>query len=263
MRLIERKGPFQVIDLLLEEPKKEEIEQLMQQYARVSILTYCPLSLPARFRLIYKKTPNIYVNISLDDVFRGFRDTVRNEIKRTERLPEFEIRLPDTNYSEIERVFSLFEFAQGRAPYSREYLKKFVAASAYYQGRLISCILFFQSGKFLRVRFIFSTRLSILHEEDKELYKIIGYATKALVYRLCAYAKEHGAVLVDLASINLTDPEKEPIARFKRGFGAKIEDEYQYVYSAPMFRLFEKAASWKARFRVVISRFISSLGFGQ
>jgi len=246
MRLEERKGPFKTLDILLEEPSAQEVDALRKRYGRVGVLSHRPLDLSPGYRLKQKKTPNIYLEDSVETIFSRFRDTFRNEIHRSERLADFTVRIPDDQREEIYRLYRAFEIAQGRAPYPKKHIDQFQAASAYYQGRLISCVLFFVSGDKCRVRSIFSARLEA-KDANREQYQIIGYATKRLIFELCKYAKEQGIILVDLASINLTNPEREPIARFKSGFGARIEDEYQYTYSQGVFRFLERIAALKAR----------------
>ena len=245
MRIEERKGPFKTLDILHEEPTAVEVDALRKRYGRVGILSHRPLELSPGYRLKQKKTPNIYLQDPMETIFSRFRDTFRNEIRRSERLPDFSVVTPDDHREEIYRLYRAFEIAQKRAPYSKKHIDHFLAASAYYKGRLISCVLFFLSGNKMRVRSIFSSRLEA-KDADRELYQIIGYATKRLIYEICKYGKEHGAVLLDLASINLTNPEREPIARFKSGFGGLIEDEYQYTYSQGLFYFLERLAAFKA-----------------
>jgi len=253
MRLENRRGPFTTLDVFFESVSPEEIRNLCRKYARVTILAHHPVAGTQGFRLRQKKTPNIYVTDGLDAVFSRFRDTVRNEIHRTERIEGFEIRLPDTA-DETYQMYRSFEFAQGRAPISRSAFARFVCAAAYLNDQPISGITFFQSGDIIRIRSIFSRRLNAKEMEDTEMYKTIGFASKRLIYEICRYGIEHGATLVDLASINLTDPDKEPIARFKSGFGAVIEDEYQYIWVSPIFSLAEKCAAAWSRIRVLFRR---------
>ncbi len=250
MRIIKQRGPFCAIDIFLEDISVAEIRMLQRTYDRISLLIHHPLEGLQEFRCKHKKTPNIYVTDAIEVVFSRFRDTVRNEINRTLRMPDLEIRIPDTTSSMAFEAYSAFEYSQHRAPISQKEFDVFLHAGAYFQGRFISGVSFFQEHNKLRIRSIYSIRLQAKDMADQQLYKIIGYASKRLIYEICTYAKEHGAILVDLASINLTDPEKESIARFKSGFGAHIEDEYQYIHASTAYRLFEHFATMRARFRV-------------
>jgi hypothetical protein len=238
-----------MIEILLEDIDVVEIEKLKRKYQRISILTHKPYDLHD-FRLRQKKTPNIYVDSPVGEVFAKFRDTVRNEIRRTERMEEFAVKLPDDNYDGAYALYKEFEFSQGRAPISLEDFKKYQLACAYLKDRLLSVVSFYQSGDKIRVRSIYSARLA--SKDDSEMYKVIGFASKRLIYELCRHAQGRGAKLVDLASINLTDPAKEPIARFKSGFGAKIEDEYQYIYVSNIMRLAENLASFRVKIEVML-----------
>ena len=252
MRIIKRRGPFRTIDVFLEDVSFDEVRKLQKEYQCVSILTHAPLSGMEGFRLRQKKTPNIYLSDGPEAVLSRFRDTVRNEVHRTERIDGFEVRVPDPDRDAPYRVYRDFEFSQGRAPISKEEFSRFICAGAYLDGRFISGITFFQSNDKIRIRSIFSLRMDAKGSEDKELYKTVGFASKRLMFDICRYGIEHGAKVVDLASINLVDPEKEPIARFKSGFGALIEDEYQYIWIAPVFRSFSWFAGITSRARVLL-----------
>lgn len=257
MRLEQKRGPFRIIDIFFEDVDEKEISALKQRYARINVLTHAPQEQLEGFSHKQKSTPNIHLEHSLESVFKQFRDTVRNEVNRTTRLEGFEIKLPDPNDAEAYNTYRQFEFAQGRSPITKIEFQSFILASAYWQNNFLSGITFFQSDKVLRVRSIFSKRLDSKTETDKELYKIIGFASKRLIFELCKYGIDHGANIVDLASINLTDPDKEPIARFKSGFGAIIEQEYHYHWSSPLFQWFEKLAAMRATCRAWFGRIVS------
>ncbi len=252
MRILKQKGPFKSIEIFFEDLPLQEIRQICKTHSHVTVLSHHSIDGISNFRLRQKKTPNIYVREGAEVVFSRFRDTVRNEIHRTERIDNFEVRLPDTDTDAVYEMYRLFEFAQKRAPISRLDFSQYICASAYVDGRPISAITFFQSGDVLRVRSIFSLRLNAKSLEDRELYKVIGFASKRLIYEICRYAILCAAKVVDLASINLIDPEKESIARFKSGFGAVIEDEYQYIYSSSFYTIAEKIVGLKVRLYVFV-----------
>lgn len=254
MRLEQKRGPFRILDIFFEDLGSEEQIKLKRTYARINILTHQPQPQLTGFSSKQKSTPNIHLEDGLESVFKRFRDTVRNEVNRTTRLNQFDIRLPDPNRVEAYAAYRHFEFAQGRSPISQQEFSAFTLASAYWQNNFISGITFFQAGNIIRVRSIFSQRLHTDSETNKELYRTIGFASKRLVFELCTYGLAHGATIVDLASINLTDPEKEPIARFKSGFGARIEQEYHYHWSSPSFRILERFAAIRAKLRVWFGR---------
>ena len=249
MRIIKHRGPFRAVEIFLEDVSISEIRNLQKQFQRISILVHRPLELSPVFRLRHKKTPNIHLEEGIEKVFFAFQRTVRNEIHKTERMENLEIRLPDHERESAFRAYQDFEFAQHRAPIQRSEFDQFILAGAYLDGRFISGITFFQTGSSIRVRSIFSLRLGLKELEDKELYRTIGNASKRLVYEICRYGISNGATIVDLASINLTDPAKKSIADFKGSFGAAIEDEYQYAWSSPIFRLMERCAAVAARVR--------------
>lgn len=251
MRIEKRRGPFKMIDIMLEDDlRPSDLDLLKKDYHRITHLVYKGIEAPAGFRLRKKVTPLIDLSPEPEAILFKFRDTVRNEIHRTERLEGFEIKLPCHDLSEAYELYKNFEFSQGRAPVGFEEFSKFTFACAYYKQRLVSAVSFYQTGERVRVRSIFSLRLAARDEENGELYKIIGYATKALVFAVCKFAKGQGAKTLDLASINLTDPAKASIAVFKNGFGADLADENQYIYERPLVKSLNWLATVRAKFKV-------------
>lgn len=259
MRIEQRRGPFRTLDMFFEQPSPVEIREMQKRYARISLLTHSARPDLFGFRLKQKVTPNIHLEEGIDAAFRRYRDTVRNEIRRTECLPGFEVRIPDPDNENAYRAYRAFEFAQGRAPISRKEFGAFVLAGAYLDGRFISGVTFFRSGGVIRIRSIFSLRLGAKDPKEKELYKTIGFASKRLIYEICAHAVRNNVSIVDLASINLTDPSKASIAHFKSGFGAAIENEYQYLWSSQLFQLLERFAALRSRFRILVSQTIRTV----
>lgn len=178
----------------------------------------------------------------MEEIFGKFNETVRNEIRRTFKTEDLYFKINDSNFEGAYELYKNFEYSQGRIPFPLSAMKGYKIFSAYYKNQLISLILYIDSFPYLRTRSICSRRLQI---DNKELYKIIGYASKRLVYEICKYGKENSYRLLDLASINLTDSKKSGVAQFKSGFGGKIEDEYTYIYKSKLFKFFEKLTQIK------------------
>ncbi|MCC7357360.1 hypothetical protein IT408_02520 [Candidatus Uhrbacteria bacterium] len=251
MRIEQKRGPFRIIDIFFEDLSLENIRELKKKYARITILHHHPQVHVPDFQLRQKLTPNIYLQDGMEAVFRRFRDTVRNEIHRTKKLPGFTIQLPDICPTEAYEIYRAFELSQKRSPISKQEFNLFTIVSARWKKKYVSGITFYQSENVIRVRSIFSSRMTALDEQNSELYKVIGYATKRLIYELCIYGITHQVIIIDLASINLTDPEKASIARFKSGFGAQIENEYQYSWRSSLFIFFEHISAMRAKVRVL------------
>ena len=92
---------------------------------------------------------------------------------------------------------------------------------------------------YLQVRAMFSKRMGV-GEKNKELYKLIGSATRRLIFEICKYGKEKGYEFVGLGSINYSTSQKANVANFKMFFGSREGEEYTYVYKSERFIFLEK-----------------------
>ena len=52
--------------------------------------------------------------------------------------------------------------------------------------------------------------------------------------------KERGFSFLDMASVNLDNPNTASIARFKMNFNGTLVTEYTYMYKSGIFKLFER-----------------------
>ena len=243
MVFLKKKFIFNTVRIILEDDK---ISQYLdkKKYQKIVIISYKKLDLGKDFFIYHKLTPNIYLSQELDDIFSGFNETTRNEIRKTFKNLDLKFVADDKNFDKIYKLYREFEYTQKRVPFSKDAMKDYLVFSAYYIGELVSIILCFDSFPYLRARSICSQRLKV---DDKEKYKVISNATRRLVYEICKYGKERGYKLFDLGSMpsDLQAKKKAGIAAFKGAFGGKLEDEYTYTYKSKLYRLLEKLAKIK------------------
>lgn len=204
-------------------------------YDCITILSYNRLDIEG-FTLVEKNTALINIT-DVEDAFTSFSDTTRNEIRRTDKIPSLVFINDDKDYEKIFNIYKKFEYSQHRVPIGFLEFKSFKFFTAYYNSDLISCISIIHNNKFIRIRSIFSKRMSIA---DKELYKIIGYSSKRIMFEICKWGNSNGATSLDLASVNLTDQSKKGITGFKSSFGGENMSEYTYIYKGFWFSVFEK-----------------------
>lgn len=201
------------------------VQEYLHGYARVHVYAYEPLSLPG-FRMIREKqTPLISVKgKTLETVLATFRDTTRNEIRRT-------FAMPDLTFSIEEPSRELYDFyvaatrSQTREPQKRGLFRGARIAVARRGSMILAAIAFVPACPVVKVLTISSLRRESPDAGERNL---IGFATKRLVYELCAYAIAGDYEYVDLAYVNTTDPAKKGITDFKMGFGGEIRHEWQY-----------------------------------
>lgn len=206
---------------------------------RLAVVSYKPLPLEEHgFTVKHKRVANLYLSGTIDDVFGTFSVSTRNEINKTFKMPDLEIRVRDNNREEAYHIYSAFEKLQGRKPWSRDTFDKNLYFNAYYKGKLIVTIPCYDLSPYLQIRSISSIRMD--PKIDKELYRIVGYATRRLIYEAAKYGIEHGYTFVGLGAISEATVQKKNVSQFKMFFAPRVEDEYTYVYQSKRFQLLNR-----------------------
>jgi len=221
--------------------QNEDLEKIADKnkYDYITVISYRDLGLEKQgFSLAHKKIANIHLSGDMESILNGFARRTRQEIQKTYTIPELEFKIDDQNLAETYKLYREFESAQGRKPWKADTFNSGVKLfNAYYKGELIASVPCYDIFPNLQARAIFSKRLSV---EDPELYKIIGYATRRLIYEICAYGKERGYNFFGLGPVVFSTPQKANVAQFKMFFGGKIEDEYTYTYISKRFAFLRK-----------------------
>lgn len=189
---------------------------------------------------------------SLPEILQGFNDTTRNEIRRTEKINKLFFRNGSLPNTESYKLYSDFEFSQRRVPVNFQAISSTLLFSAYYNNEIISGVYLISAGKYLRIRSIFSKRTNA---GDKEVYKIIGYATRRIIWEICKWGKNNGYVSLDMASVNINNPKTLSIAKFKMSFGKELVPEYTYIHKTKAFAFFEKMVVVKILFKKLVYKF--------
>jgi len=195
-------------------------------------ISHHTLNLPRNVAVKRKKTINISLAGSFDDIFKHFNDTARNEIRRTFEITEFSFTVNDGNYKEVYLLYRLFRIAKKLKLRPLAFLASGLLFSAYYKSELISTITCYDAFPYLRIQNIFSK----LDRGDRDVRRLVGYATRRLIYEICRYGNMQGFSLLDLASANFTNPAKAGITQFKSSFGGIVADEYTYTYRSGILR---------------------------
>lgn len=210
--------------------------------ASVHVYSYTPLDMPPAWKLLkHKKTPVIpLVTKTADDILAAFRDTTRNEVRRTFALDGLTFDIGEAT-AETYAFYQQATRSQGRIPQKRGLFRGALVASARYQGKIIAAIAYMPAQPIAKVLTISSLRRET---DDAHMRAMIGFATKRLVYEVCVWGIAHGYEGCDLAYINLDDPSKKGITDFKMGFGGEVRDEWQYVYVSPMLKTLRKLLLW-------------------
>ncbi len=222
--------------ILSEELSEQKIQELKNAFSYIQLGSYKSLSLPG-FTELTKKAVIIDLAPDIQQIFSTFKDNTRNEINRTYKIDGLRFVSLDANFNALHVLHRNFDLQRGWMPAPKAELKKSLIFTAYLNDKPISVITCFNNDTTLRILELFSARYNT---NEKEYTAIVGYATRRLVYEVCKFGKEHGFSTFDLGGINLDDPAKAGVAKFKQSFGGTITDVYFYLYTTPAFAVLKK-----------------------
>ena len=220
--------------------QNENLRELLDEnkYDYITVISYGDLGLEKEgYSLKHKKLANIALNGAIEEVLEKFARRTKQEVLSTYKIPGLEFRIADQDRKTTYKLYKDFERAQGRKPWGKESFDGVINFNAYYKGELIASVPCHDVFPYLQVRAIFSKRMK---ESDKGLYKLIGSATRRLIFEACKYGKEKGYKFVGLGSVNYSTEQKANVANFKMFFGSELGDEYTYIYKSPKFVFLEK-----------------------
>lgn len=210
-----------------------EVKQLKNNFSNVNLVSYQSQNLPG-FQELNKKAVLINLPPSLEEIFSTFKDNTRNEINKTNKIEGLKFVWLDKNFKALHKLHKSFDLKRGWMPAPKIELEKSLVFSAYFKNKPISVVTCFTNDKVIRILELFSAR----YEKNQEYESpIIGYATRRVIYEICKYGKEQGFTMFDLGGINLEDPAKAGVAKFKQSFGGRVVDVYFYIYITRAFKI--------------------------
>lgn len=237
--------------------QEENLENLLDKnkYDDITVISYEPLNLEKQgFGLMRKKLANILLDGTIDEISGRFARRTWQEITKTEKIPGLEFKINDPDSKSTYKLYAEFERAQGRKPWGVDSFSGVINFNAYYNGELIAAVPCYNLFPYLQVRAIFSKRLNVSEGSNKEMYKLIGSATRRLIFEICKFGKEKNYAFVGLGSVNYSTPQKSNVAQFKMFFGSTEGDEYTYIYKSKrlmfllrirnLFRNFGRYFTW-------------------
>lgn len=233
MIFIKKKLLFRIIRFILE--PWPDVESLKKEYSAIYLLSYDKKELPG-FMVKEKDTPIIYLDKTLEEIFKSFNHTARNEIRKTFNNKIIGLRFvsDDHDLTSNYHLSAEFEKSQGRRPDNISDYQGCKIFSAYYHDELIANIICFDTGSILRAKVICSKRLKI---DQPEKRKIISYAGRRLMYEVCRYGIENNYSIYDLGSVNFA---KKNLAQYKMSFTRATIKEYTYTYRSKWFNRLER-----------------------
>jgi len=226
---------FKYVRLILADINFDEIEKLKKKYSYIFFYLYNKKIDLEGFSITEKKTPIIDLSQSLDGIFRKFKKNTRNEIRKTEKIARLEFKNANNGIGQSFRFYKKIKKKDGVCPDIKADFKGCKFFNAYLAGKLIVSISCYDNRRILRLKHIVSLR----KEKDFDS-RIIGYATRRIIWEICKYGKGSNYKKIDLGGINFSEQGKGGVTQFKESFGAEIIDVYVYRYETRIFKLLKK-----------------------
>jgi hypothetical protein len=212
-----------------------DVAQNRGRYSRITIMSLESLELPG-FQSHIGKTGIVSLDADYETVASRFRKTVRNEISRTHRDPDFSWIISNDITDEGYALLCDFFKARGMASFPRSTYQGCMEFLAYEKGVPISGILLYPSAPVPVIAAIFSRRRIV---DDDEMYKRIGFASKRLMEEVCKWGIEKGMKAIDLSSLDPESSRVPGITEYKMSFAPAIVDRYIYEYASPTYAFLE------------------------
>ena len=206
------------------------ITSLKEKYDYIYFVSYEKKDIQDFFCL-YKKTAVIDLTKGLERVYYSFNKATRKQVNKSNRIQGLDFVSLDTNSSQAYNILSKFELSQGRTPPPSFEFSQSMIFSAYYNKRLIAYVSLFINDGIIREIYKASVRL----EKDDIPLNIISCAGRRIVYEICKYGINNGYDIYDLAVVNLTDPQKAGISKYKMSFTKTLIDTYIYRFETSEF----------------------------
>ncbi|PIT90992.1 hypothetical protein COU17_02745 [Candidatus Kaiserbacteria bacterium CG10_big_fil_rev_8_21_14_0_10_49_17] len=212
------------------------LDSLRKRNAYIHIYSYARAALPG-----FEETSQhiIIINLrhSLEDIFDAFKKNTRNEIRKTENIPELTFSIPDRKNRDSYRFYTAIKKRDGVTPDAYIEFRGCLFFNAYYKGKMIVSVSCYDTGEILRLKHIVSERKNPSFDAT-----LIGYATRRVMWELCKYGKERGYSTIDLAGANVSEANKSGITAFKQSFGGELKEIWVYRSKTPAFRWAQKGA---------------------
>ena len=206
-----------------------------REFHFITVLSQNILTVPDSVARKHKKTANISLRPPPEEIIQGFHDTTRNEVRRSFGMKELIITQDDDKFDEAYALYKTFRHEKMLPLTSPSFLRQAMRMSAYWRGELIAVVTWYDVPPYMRIQHIFS-KIATTSEERK----LIGLATRRLIYEICAYGSRARREFLDMASVNFHNPTKAGITKFKLSFGGEIVDEYIYTYRSPLIRFIRR-----------------------
>jgi len=221
---------FSFTRTVLRNPNTDIIQNIANESDYIYIAAYAKINEIRWYSSEVKKTPLLYLDKSIEKIFKCFNSTTRNEINKTRKDNNLEFVGPTYHRDDVYLLHYSFENSQGRIPWIKEEIDHCVKFIALYKQEPIAFVGLTINDNIMRVIHINSIRNQIADFPiDK---RIIAWSTRRIIYEICKYGINNSMTALDFGVVNLNDPDKVGISKFKMSFCRNIVDTYIYRYSS-------------------------------
>lgn len=234
-------GGFSYVRGVWDNVTPQELKALKKKTHYIYLVSYVKHVLPD-FHLTGKKTAMIDLGQDLDTIFAGFKKNTRNEIRKTEHMPHLTFIVDDPNIAAAYEVYKKAKRKDGALLSLKREFEQSRLFSAYDNSRMIVTMACYDTDKILRLKSIASLR-----KENDVDPKVIGYASRRLIWEIIKFGKAHGYKSIDMGGVNFSEKEKVGIAQFKQSFGGTIVNEYTYRYRSLIFGIIRRLLPYAGR----------------
>ena len=169
------------------------------------------------------------LDVTEDDILKGFTSTVRNEVRRSER--------ENVQFGFIDNLDDFRQFHNNFANAKGTYLADMGLIEGYKDNLLITCAklgrkilaahAYLCDSQTNMVRLLFSSNIRLTEDID---LNFIGRANKFLHFKDMLYFKEIGYLIYDFGgfAFNTDDKQRQGINTFKQSFGGELVENTDY-----------------------------------
>ena len=171
------------------------------------------------YEIVDKYAVLIKLDKGIDYILSKFRATVRNEIRRFDKLDELTLHKSIGNKEKFYEFYSECENSRGWKPVPKNEIFNSIVYYVSHNGVPISGISAYECENKIRVGRIFSLRNTTSIDKSNLIF---GVAAKKLIYEFCLYSIENNYKYLDLGGIDLKSDLKSGITAFKLSFSDEI-----------------------------------------
>jgi hypothetical protein len=220
--------------ILTKRVQPEELKAFKKTYNYINIYCYSPL-VCSGFRSRIQPTLLIDLSQDLNKIFGNFNANTRNHVRHAEKNSALELKVLDTAADTSYQFYSRIKSLDGAHPDLKREFSGCHLFNAYWTGKMIVTMSFYDNGSYIRSKHIASSR-KLLGKDAK----VVAHASRALIWEVCKWGKAHGRGMFDLGGINYTDASKAGIREFKRSFGGIEADVGIHRYATRLFLALKK-----------------------